>query len=720
MRFACAGVLLATLRLLSGAEELRPLDGYRTVMWISGSVWKAPDKAPLVLRRLREMGVNTGMITGDGDASALVAAGMPFYVENIVGRGLCLKFNSPVTDWSGFINGWMKSRDEASLVRPYGLDDPAWNAWARDRMRSVLRKHRNHMPVLADIRDELSVTISANPFDYDFSERSLAGFRDWLRERDGDLAALNRRWDTEFPSWGAVRPFTTDQIKARMVTGERMPRKPPDWSALKRVRLDPREAVRQPTRWNFSPWCDFRSYMDTVLARALDGLRSAGREADPGVPIGIEGTQMPHAFGGYDLWKLSRSVDWIEPYDVGNAREILGSFMPRAPLLATVFEKDTPRALRRLWHLLLLGDRGCIVWWSEDCVDLSRDGCPLTAKALALAPALKEMTSPVARLFLKARREQDPIAIHHSQASIQCAWLIESTLDGQTWPRRFSSHESKHSRHAAVRNGWLKLLQDLGYAPRFVSTEQIEGGELERGEYRALVLPDSIALSGAEVEAIRRWEGRGRDAANARPLLVGASAPGPLFDGHGRIRGVSELAEMERLPWFPKAGDRGTTPGVVLSSSEGGGRQTGVEFDMATYPTRRTGGDTEALELPSRVAPFFSAAVPTAVGVPSAARVRTHRFHLGEARLLAFERNVDYHMSEDLKQAGGNEALETPVSFEAKLAGRSHVYELRENRYLGETDRILVNLDPWRPSLFALLPEKLGAGQDAARLLNGE
>ena len=57
-------------------------------------------KGALVLQRLREMGVNTGMITGDGDASAFVKAGMPYYVENIVSRGLCLKFNSPVTKWS--------------------------------------------------------------------------------------------------------------------------------------------------------------------------------------------------------------------------------------------------------------------------------------------------------------------------------------------------------------------------------------------------------------------------------------------------------------------------------------------------------------------------------------------------------------------------------------------------------------------------------------------
>jgi hypothetical protein len=75
--------------------------------------------------------------------------------------------------------------------------------------------------------------------------------------------------------------------------------------------------------------------------------------------------------------------------------------------------------------------------------------------------------------------------------------------------------------------------------------------------------------------------------------------------------------------------------------------------------------------------------------------------------LIAFERNVDYQMSEDLKQAGGNEALEKPVDLEATLARSRHVYDLRAQKYLGETDRIRFTLDPWQPSLFALTAEKL-------------
>ncbi len=291
------------LLLLAGSSEsadsLRPWTEYRTILWISGSAWKKPDKFPLFLQRLKEMGVNSGMVTGDADGSAFVQAGLPYYVENIVSKGLCLKYSSPVIHWSSFIDDWMKKREAASFVRPYCLEDPGWLDWAKGRMKSVMKEHRAQAPLLADIRDELSVTISANPFDYDFSPQSLSGFRAWLKSQYASLEELNKGWDTDYASWEQVMPFSTDQIKARMVTGERMPKGPPDWAGLRQVKFELVEAQKELVRWNFAPWADFRSYMDNVLARTLDALRQAGHEADPATPIGIEGA--PNAVR---VWRL--------------------------------------------------------------------------------------------------------------------------------------------------------------------------------------------------------------------------------------------------------------------------------------------------------------------------------------------------------------------------------------------------------------------------------
>lgn len=658
-------------------------------MWIGDTAYKRPEKLPLFFKRLQEMGVNTAMVYGGGDPKPLTDAGFPYYVENLVNRGLCLKFNSKVTDWDKFVTDWARDgRSETALVRDYCLDDPQWLGWARGEVRAIVEKNKPHKPLAYNLRDELSTTISANPFDYDYNPMALAGFRTWLKTQYESLERLNEEWDTGFKTWDEVKPFTTDEIKARMIGTP--PGSRPDWAELQRVRFDSSTARLSPKRWNFSPWADFRSYMDLSLARALDELRKLAREVDPATPVGIEGTQMPSAFGGYDLWRLAQVLDWVEPYDIGNAREILGSFMPNRPILTTVFETDAPHARRRLWHLLLEGDRGCLVWWSEDCIDWRDENYSLTAKARALAPVLCEMTSPLARLFLSAQGEHDPVLIHYSQASIQADWLIESTIDGSTWLRRFSSFEADHNRMVRVRNVWLKTFQDLGFSPQFISSEAIERGGLARYTNAVLVLPGSVALSDTESSSIQA--GLNSNPANLCSVFFDG-VPGS-FDGHARLR--------KNGPAAPFDSERVTSERVVSVLSKSSLFQ--LDTDVSKYGAARlrdAGSEDFRKWISSKLG-----TVAAPVLVPAGARVRVNRFVARHGKLLAFERNIDYQMSEDLKQAGGNEALEKPIEVQATLPQPMHLYDLRGPRYLGLTSHLQFTLEPWQPSLFAVTTEK--------------
>jgi hypothetical protein len=380
--------------------------------------------------------------------------------------------------------------------------------------------------------------------------------------------------------------------------------------------------------------------------------------------------------------------------------------MPSRPLLTTVFEKDTDHARRRLWHLLLEGDRGCIIWWSEDCIDWKSPDYALTPKAKALAPVMRELTSPLARLFLRAQRVRDPIYLHYSQPSIQVNWLLESTVDGSTWLRRFSSFEAEHNRQAMARNAWLKLFQDLGFSPQFLSSAQIERGMLSAGggEPLALVLPSSWALSSTEEREIGRLLGK----SNSVSRVFFDGLPG-VFDEHGRLRknSVLETLGVNYLDPASRSGALGGNP-------QGPSWKLG---EIASYGAERlkpgAGGEW------SEWAAAQLAGFRPAIKVPPGDRVRVHRFRLAHAELAALERNINYQMSEDLKQAGGNEALEKPVQIEAVLARKSHVYELWEQKYVGYTDRIPVLVNPWRPALFALCEEQVEAGKIIA-LLGGK
>jgi Beta-galactosidase len=682
-------------------NQLRPWREYRTIMWIGDSAYKQPSKWPLFLQRLREMGINTGMVSGDGDPLPMVENHFPYYVENIVNRGLCLKWNSQVRDWDAFVTGWSKAgRPASALVRDYCLDDPKWRGWAADQVRRSASKNRPFAPVAYNLRDELSTTISANPFDYDFNPIALAQFRQWLQTQYPDLTALNAQWDTAFTNWDAVKPFTTDEIKNRMASGVSLPRGSPDWQRVEALKFDPLRARQSPAGWNFSPWVDFRSYMDLSLARCLGELRAAARAVDPQTPVGIEGTQMPDAFGGYDLWRLSRVLDWVEPYDIGNAREILASFMPGQPVLTTVFESDANHARRRLWHLLLEGDRGCIVWWSEDCIDWKSEDYALTAKARALTPVLKEMTSPLARLFLLASPEHDPIFLLYSQPSIQVDWLLESTVDGSTWLRRFSSFEASHNRLAKTRNAWVKAFEDLGFSPQFISSEELEAGRLRSMSAAMLVLPTAYALSDKELHEIGLFLSATNSSVSPQPhhQMLWDGAPG-WFDQHGKLRHDNPLDRFASAP---------PGNGVTVVAASAGEPAAWLAGNIADYAQDRLASKTPSA-WPDWIARHL-AAPPTEVTVPGDAHVEIHRFHLPGARLLAFERNIEYQMSEDLKQAGGNETLEKPVDLDAQLQQPAHVYDLRTEKYLGRTNRIHFTLDPWQPSLFALTAEKLPDG----------
>jgi hypothetical protein len=678
---------------LAAEESLRPWRDYQTIMWIGDSAYKKPEKIPAFFARLREMGITTAMISGDDDPTPVWTNQYPYYVENMINRGLCLKWNSNVRDWDKFVTQWTKSgRPAASLVRDYCLDDPAYQKISAKQMESLVKKHMGHSPLLYNIRDELSVTISANPFDYDFNPLALAAFRVYLKTRYESLAKLNAEWGTSFAGWEDVKPFTTDQIKNRMGGGDAIPRGNPDWQAVEVLRFDAISARKQPMAWNFAPWADFRTYMDISLAKTLGALRDTAHASDPHTPVGIEGLQQASAFGGYDLWRLSQILDWAEPYDIGNSREILGSFMPGRRLVTTVFEKESNPARRRLWHLLLEGDKGCLIWWSEDCIDTNSNDYALTAKAKALAPVLKEMASPLAKLFLRATPEQDPICIVYSQPSIQVDWLIESTEDGSTWLRRFSSFEAEHNRQAKVRDSWFKAFQDLGFSPSFVSSEQVEHGLLDTESTRAIVLPCAWAMADGEATALQKF-------ASHDGVIYCDGTPG-LFDEHGKLRDKSPLEMDGGLVAVNQATvlSKGVTPDPWKAD-------VALEAQHRLVPTPDSGW----LDWVNSHCPI-TAPVTVQLNPPAnraAARCRIHRYHLGDTTLLAFERNIDHRMDEDLKQAGGNESLQKPITLDAKLAHGGCVYDLRTNRYLGKTDHFSFTLDPWQPSLFAVTSKEL-------------
>ena len=91
--------------------DSRPPGGwtnYHRVLWMGDTAYKHPGELPEFFRLVHEMGIDS-ITVGSGSPPSLAETNhLQYYVENVVNRGLCLKFNSKVTDWDRFITDWVK------------------------------------------------------------------------------------------------------------------------------------------------------------------------------------------------------------------------------------------------------------------------------------------------------------------------------------------------------------------------------------------------------------------------------------------------------------------------------------------------------------------------------------------------------------------------------------------------------------------------------------
>jgi hypothetical protein len=673
----------------------RGWDTYHVIMWSTGT----PRNFTQWVERLREIGFTAEECSPGRDAGPFLSSKFGFYVENLVSELGFLNARKGIYDAD--FQGYTATRDKQYLVRKPCLNDPEFWDTAKPRVQSLVWPYVGQQPLLYDLRDELSIGSYASPMDYCFGPHTLREFREWLRSSYGSLEALNQEWETEFASWDDVVPMTTYEIKDR-----------------ERAEL----ASGKPE--NYAPWADHRAFMDLTFGQSLDRFRGFIRELDGITPVGIEGTQMPSAWGGYDLWRMSQVVDWVEAYDIAGSREIWRSFLPpTTPILSTVFGSDFPHIRQKLWWLLLHGDRGAIVWDDEASRSIQKDaeGLPVTDRGWGLAQVFAEVKSAAPRL-LGLRRLDDRIAIHYSQASIRAHWMFDSREDKNTWPRRFSSYEATHSRLARVRDSFMRLIEDLGLQYNFVSYQQIENDELLRAGYRVLLLPESVAMSEQESRRIEAFVRAGG--------TVIADNMTATMDEHCRRlpRGrLDELFGIQRkgLGWSATAPAEGFEPDlevvsgraqrtasgvpVIIENQIGDGRAVYLNLGLHGYGKYRlTPPRGDALrDLFARLLKDSGIEAPVRVldadddsPVPC---LEIWRYAGEDGQYVALMRNPEFDAA-SLKQVGypDNAEVEKRVRIRVVLDGEVKVTDMRTGDAYGSATQIETDLEPWSPVILKL------------------
>jgi hypothetical protein len=608
---------------------------------------------------LKTLGINGGVWNGRNRTSPdfLLANDLRWYSENIATDFYSeyhRYFPDRPVNWKFVETREQYKKDRTSkepLKRHPSLSDQAWLARVHDRLVETARFYMPYRPLFYSLGDESGIADLAAFWDFDFSDESLVPMRRWLHERYGTLRALNDQWGTNFPTWNAVMPPTTD------------------------------EAMKQSGE-NFAGWSDFKEWMDISYASALKMGADAIQSVDPEAYIGIGGGQMP-GWGGYDYSRIVKSLNAIEPYDIGNNIEIIRSLNPAMAVVTTSFAQG-PWEKHRVWYEMLHGNRGLIIW-DDRSAFIGRDNV-VGERGREAASYYNELRDGVAALLINSERVVDPVAIHYSQPSMRAEWMLAQRPKGENWVTRNSSTEYRDSDFLRRRQSWCRLIEDEGLQYNFVSYGQVEEGELLHRGYRVLVLPHSSALSSAEANEIRNFVGQGG-------MLLADGVPG-AFDEHCR-----RLAK-------PQLGD------LLETGGSGRGKAIQLTTDILNYHQDRLAGKEGAThrmmgELlgSAGVKPEF--AVTDESGRPVVG-VEVYTFRNGGVRIVALMTNPQLRVDElGPPEFKSNDRFAKPVTVRLAMPGERFVYDLRARKAVGSLKQLQVTLDPYEPAIFAIAPSPM-------------
>src|SRR5215813_10573973 len=548
---------------------------------------------------LKKIGVTAGAAvyrsSEQAPPEALLQNDMRWYVENIA-TDFYSAYHRLLPDrpknWKFLEAKRLYEKDPSSketFKRDPSLSDPEWLTAIGERLAAAARSNAPYRPLFYNLGDEPGIADLSAFWDFDHSPHSLAGFRAWLRGRYGTLAALNRQWGSSHRSWDAVIPDGTTEAMQR-------------------------------ADQNYSSWSDFKEWMDVAFARALQVGADAVHSVDPTAYVAIEGAQQP-GWGGYDYARLSAVLDVIEPYSIGGNVELIRSLSPRTIILTTANAQGSQEK-HRVWRELLHGSRGLILWDAKS--EFVRSDGRLGPRGLDAEPYFTEIRRGAGALVINSERPLAPIAVLYSQRSLRLEWMDEQRPKGKAWTKRSASSDEDGPLRWR-RESLSRLLEDLGRPYRFVTSEEVERGDLAKRGYRVLILSHALSLGDQEARAVQTFVEHGG-------VLMADGGPG-VYDEHGRRLSTLRLPDFFGPPIV----------GLITERRFGRGRAIYVNADMTRYSRDRlTAQEPELYRTMGRIlesalgAPEFRITGP--LGQPVIG-VETQAFRNGAVTLLAIQSN---------------------------------------------------------------------------------
>jgi hypothetical protein len=650
------------------------------------------DLLNLERERMLEMGI-TGLFLGDNKLSTLSGAEDLFITWN---------------ERDSYVERkelYLKTKDKKYLYRQPSLNDPVlWQA-IDNKIVSTVKQNARFSPISYFANDEGSLTCYTDELDLDFSPACMAEMRNWLKEEYDSLDALNAEWDTAFASWDDVVPSTYLEV----------------------IRTS-----------SYASWGDHRRFMSLTFANTYKRIRDCIRKVDREGVVRISGTQKTTPYSGYDYYMLHQFIGYFEAYSIGNQYELHRSFAKPGTIIGTWvgYGSKGRNVWNQIWKAVLHGVTLLSVFWEYSCLN---PDFTFSKSAEDMGKAFREIKREgIGKLLLhSAERDSLGIGIHYSMSSIHGSYLRQSFV-----------------RYENNLKGWIDVLEDLGYQYNFVASPQIEAGDLIKKGYKLFILPYSIALSPKEAAELKEFVRNGG-------IVIGDIQTG-IMDHHCKLFDSGSLDELfgieryttdtqpfyldneftivEDFSYFQpvylygsselalaeygtrmKEGkaayvqDFSKAVAAVVVNSYGRGKGIYLNFTLDQYPNIRKipNHSSDIRELIKKILVFSGvrkyAAIIDKEGLPVESGYETIYFKNREAEYVAVLR--DLHAGGRVGYDGIGIIDETQQSevdsFKVVFDKSHHVYDIREKRYLGYTDRAALGLEPGEARIFSLLPQKV-------------
>ena len=497
-------------------------------------------------------------------------------------------------------------------------------------------------------------------------------FQEWCRKEYGnDLKALNAEWNSALTAWDQVRGI----LMMDAVQKDQMPR-----------------------------WVDFRYFMRSeVWTRCFLDYADMIQRFIPGARTGHIG----HKTYDYTLFRTQMTCGKLyQPQDANPELhtmvepELLSSFandesimIGSCGLINWYPQYHTTATRTRFpWKMLFMGFRGYDMErnLSENHLGGESWMTPCMSERM---PFFREMSDQV--LFLQRGLASLTFAAKPYRSKIAVLWSPRNHFISRLDPFQENAFSGSWLYNVEVEFGaphdCLAMLQSIRVRGKFVAPEDITSGVRENETDRALVLPYSKGLSLKEAEVIREFVRNGG-------LLLADNTPG-IYSEHGRKLEKSRLSDLFPVMDKKNVVDYGKGHAVYLNGEMNGYM---ARMEKGDY----TGSDAVALLLKKYAEIAAPVELTHADGAPRRDTLMP-MWKKGSATYFGLLRHED-----------SRDEPATRMTLDRKY----HVWDVRTQTYLGNTDRLTLNVDA-DPRFFALLPvnpTQMTLTPQAGRIVQGQ